>query len=197
MVAEKIRQITKAQARKGWLWSRRNPVTVALLVAAVFTYGMLMDTRDDQQITQQIVERSPCTADPAGRECQVLRNQIERARPIRETCIPFRRVGYRCPIGSARRSAADRPDPGVSSPAPSPVGPEPTGSSDPVPDSDGDFPAKPDTPVPAPPTSPTPPDPVDPSIEPTPTPPPSRPLIDLTPVTDTVCDLTRPIAALC
>lgn len=94
--------MVKAQFRKGWLWSRRNPVTIVLVLVAVFGWITLADTRNDAQVTQRIVEQSPCTAAPAGRECRQLRNEIERARPIRETCIPFRRVGYRCPVGEVR-----------------------------------------------------------------------------------------------
>lgn len=198
MVVLVVKTYLKAHIRKGWLWSRRNPVTVALLVAAGFTYGMLLDTRDDQQITQQIVERSPCTADPAGRECQVLRNQIERARPIKETCIPFRRVGYKCPIRTVRPATDDQTGPGDSTPSPEVADSAPPEPTVPAADGASEIPSPPSDPAPSPPIDgPDQPNPVDPPFVPAPTQPAPQPLIDLTPVTDPVCELTRPIAALC
>lgn len=119
--------MVKAQLRKAWLWSRQNPVTIILVLVTVFGWITLADTRNDAKVTQRIVEQSPCTAAPAGRECQVLRNQIEKARPIRETCIPFRRVGYRCPVGEVREGVLQR----GSNPS-QPTGPDGGSSTNPV-----------------------------------------------------------------
>lgn len=92
--------MVKARIRQGWLWTRRNPVTLVLVVAALFGYGILLDTRNEVAV---IFERSACTLAPASRECQQVKRQSDRARTVRDTCIAFHRVGYRCPVGHPTR----------------------------------------------------------------------------------------------
>lgn len=178
--------MVKHHVRKGWLWSRRNPITLALVVAASVTWLTLEDTRDDVAVTERIVNQSPCTAKPESPACQTVKRQADKARSVTDTCIAFRRVGYQCPVGEVKEEVVQQqgsspsqrsgPVEGPSSNEP-PVTEQPDG---------GNNPSEPPAPNPQPVTPP----PVTP-------PSPQKPLIDLRPVTEPVCSVTRPIAAIC
>lgn len=81
--------MVKPRLRQAWLWIRANPVTFALVFSAVISWGAISYFGHETQVTQNIVERSPCTADPASLECQVLSRQVARQKSLSDTCIPL------------------------------------------------------------------------------------------------------------
>jgi hypothetical protein len=97
--------VVKPAIRRAWLWSRRNPVTLVLVVSALFAWAALADTRHDAEIIEKTVQQSPCTINPASVACQTSKRESDRERSLADTCIPFRkaltrhayRVVTRCP----------------------------------------------------------------------------------------------------
>lgn len=144
--------------------------------------------------TRNIIEKSPCTAAPASAECQRIGREAARERSLEDSCIPFAKVltteAYRTYTRCPRREVVPQNSPTASQqPAPS-GGPD---SSTPAP---GPSRPAPD-PVEPSPVTPAPADPEPEPTEPDPEVPADKPLIDLEPVIKPVCDLTRPLAALC
>lgn len=72
------------------------------LVAALLLLGAaVVGTYLRGENTRDIVERSACAKDPAGRECAQIRAATALHEPIRNSCIPYQRVtsrrGRNCP----------------------------------------------------------------------------------------------------
>lgn len=74
---------------------------VILVTLAVVVVGLRSE--QTRNVTNEIVQQSPCTAAPGSAACQKTKNESDRARSIGETCIIFKKVGYQCPIGDAKK----------------------------------------------------------------------------------------------
>lgn len=193
--------MVKARVRQAWLWCRGNPVTFGLVLSALVTWGAVGFFGHETIVTKRTVERSPCTKDPASRECQVLSRQVARQKSLSDSCIPFEiamtergLVRFtRCREGVVlqnSQNASQSPGPSGEGSKPVAKSPDvvkpsnPPDSGNPSPSTTPSEPTEPTTP-----SEPTAPEPVAPA--------PAKPLIDLTPVTDPVCQTVRPLAAIC
>ena len=187
---------------RGYRKVANNPgITLGLVIGLFCALAVVaVRSEDTRDVTNRIVQESPCTADPASRECQQVKRESDKERSLADTCIPFRKAltatafdeFTRCPgEGVVRQTSGSSP---TQQPGPSggrsetPVVPPKTEQ----PENGNGHPEAPGNPPPEP-TAPN-----NPGPQPSePTVPETAPLIDLTPVTKPVCDLTRPIAAIC
>lgn len=163
---------------------------IAGLFAAIAVVGIRGE--ETRNVTNRIVQQSPCTAAPSSAACQKTKNETDRARSIGETCIIFKKVGYECPIGDAKKEVVAKQGSNPSQqPGPSKGGLN--GSTNPPTNPGVSNPPKepnvpqPSTPDPSPPVSPPP-------VPSTPAP---KPLIDLSPVVTPVCHLTAALIRIC
>lgn len=60
---------------------------IVLVVTAVAITALVRG-----ESTRNIVQKSPCTADPASKECQQVKRDSDRERSVRDSCIPFKKV---------------------------------------------------------------------------------------------------------
>lgn len=171
-----------------------NRILVALsgVVMLVTAAVVIVSLRSEQtrNVTNEIVQQIPCTASPASAACQQTENATDRARSIGETCIIFRKVGYECPIGDAKKEVVAKQGSNPSQ-QPGPSNGGLNGSTNPsVPSTPEQPPKGNDDPQPSPP-DPSPPNPSPPVSAP------PTPLIDLSPVVTPVCHLTAALIRIC
>lgn len=163
---------------------------IAGLFAAIAVVGIRGE--ETRNVTNRIVQQSPCTAAPSSAACQKAKNETDRARSIGETCIIFHKVGYNCPVGPKKKKVV-RQQGSNPSQQPGPSGDGLNGSTNPpVPSTPEQPPKGNDGPQPSPPdpSPPSPPPPVSPAPQ-------AKPLIDLTPITEPVCHLTAALVRIC
>lgn len=165
---------------------------IAGLFAAIAVVGIRGE--ETRNVTNRIVQQSPCTAAPSSAACQKAKNETDRARSIGETCIIFHKVGYNCPVGPKKKEVV-RQQGSNPSQQPGPSGDGLNGSTSNPPSSPNVStppPKEPNVPQPSPPdpSPPSPPPPVSPAPQ-------AKPLIDLTPITEPVCHLTAALVRIC
>lgn len=175
-------------------------LSVLVLVATAIAITSLVRGEATRETQNTFIQQSPCTLDPASKECQTTKRQSDRERTVKDSCIPFKKVlteeAYfqitRCP----RKGVVNLNSPSASQPS----GPSGGGNDEtnPPPAESPDVGLVPTEPVtPSKPSEPvTPSEPTAPAPQPV-APAPANPLIDLTPVTDPVCSIAASLAKIC
>lgn len=96
----------------------KHLVTLGALVlsgaAIASTFAVVVNFMQSGDISR--IEKSACGKSPSGKECKKVSREAAEARSIRDSCIPFWKVGYPCPapdsgvsIPKTRRGDAARP----------------------------------------------------------------------------------------